>query len=90
MLSEDQLEALEAAANAVENQAAADPNTSWKDRVKKGGIQIYTSFALSLNIKLILWYLCNSYTIILSALAVFISTSPRAWTDTIQRRAGIG
>lgn len=37
MLSEDELAAVEAAADAVHNQADADPNTSWKDRVKIGG-----------------------------------------------------
>ena len=38
ILSEDQLAVVEAAADAVEKQAAADPNTSWKDRAKMGGI----------------------------------------------------
>ena len=39
LLSENQLAAVEAAANAAENQAAADPNTSLKERAKMGGIQ---------------------------------------------------
>lgn len=38
VLSEDQLAAVEAAADAVENQAAADPNTSFKERAKMGGL----------------------------------------------------
>lgn len=38
VLSEDQLAAVDAVANAAENQAAADPNTSWKERAKMGGI----------------------------------------------------
>lgn len=42
-LSEDQLAALESAADAVENQAAADPNTSWKERAKMGGM--YTNIS---------------------------------------------
>ena len=36
-LSEDQLAAVEAAADAVNNQAEADPNTGFKDRLKMGG-----------------------------------------------------
>lgn len=36
VLSEDQLTTLDAAANFIENQAAADPNTSWNDRAKMG------------------------------------------------------
>lgn len=42
-LSEDQLAAVEAAADAVENQAAADPNTNWKDRAKMGGMHTNVS-----------------------------------------------
>ena len=38
VLDEEQAAALEAAANAVENQAKADPGTSWKDRAKMGGV----------------------------------------------------
>ncbi|CAI8010893.1 Aminomethyltransferase, mitochondrial [Geodia barretti] len=37
VLSEDQLAAVEAGADAVNNQAQADPNTSLKDRLKMGG-----------------------------------------------------
>jgi hypothetical protein len=37
VLSEDQLAAVEAGADAVNNQAQADPNTSFKDRLKMGG-----------------------------------------------------
>jgi hypothetical protein len=36
VLSEDQLAAVEAGADAVNNQAQADPNTSFKDRLKMG------------------------------------------------------
>lgn len=43
VLSEDQLAAVDAVANAAENQVAADPNTSWKERAKMGGIIIHTS-----------------------------------------------
>lgn len=40
VLSEEQAAAVESAANAVENQAKADPNTSLKDRVKMGGTSV--------------------------------------------------
>jgi hypothetical protein len=39
LLSESQLAAVEAAASAAENQAAADPNTSLKERAKMGGTE---------------------------------------------------
>ena len=42
LLSENQLAAVEAVANAAENQAAADPNTSLKERAKMGGTVVAT------------------------------------------------
>lgn len=50
-LSEDQLAAVEAAANAVENQAAADPNTNWKERAKMGGTYTHISTHISIHTK---------------------------------------
>ena len=40
LLSEDQAAAVEALASTAENQASADPNTSWKDRAKMGGMYV--------------------------------------------------
>ena len=47
-LSEDQLAAVEAAADAVNNQAEADPNTSLKDRLKMGGKRRQPTIKVSL------------------------------------------
>lgn len=47
LLSEDQTAALSAACDTAENQAAADPNTSWKERAKMGGTYMSTQYSIS-------------------------------------------